>query len=81
VCAFRPCGSRESWWVEGKEEVAKYLTTEYEYLAPSPYEEVYVRLRGKPSEKGQFGHLNAYGRTFSVEDVIAIRPRLPSDCK
>ena len=76
VDGFRPCGSDESWWVtEGAE-----LRTRYRELTTRQYEEVYVELRGQVGPRGRYGHLGAYTRELSVDEVITIRPIHPGDC-
>jgi hypothetical protein len=76
VSAFSPCGSDESWWVEGGDIANRYQT-----LGVEPYERVYVRLKGEVSDVGKFGHLGVYERAFTVTKVLEIRRAEPEDCQ
>jgi hypothetical protein len=76
VDSFRPCGSEESWWVTQGDE----LRARYRALAPGPYEEVYVEVRGHAGPTGEFGHLGAYDRELAAGEVVTIRPAADRDC-
>ena len=73
--AFTPCGSDERWWTGGADLVQRYNA-----LGVEPYEEVYVRLRGKLSGIGKYGHLGTYNRQFDVTEVLEIRKKREGDC-
>lgn len=77
VSAFKPCGVDEIWWVSGPES----LYRQYNEIADTEYEEVYARLRGVKSKKGEYGHLGAYQREFTVSQVLVIRKLKPGDCQ
>ncbi len=79
---FRPCGSRASWWVQNPafEETADELERRYEDIVGHPYEQVYVRLRGEVSRKGQYGPLGSYQRVVYVNEILEIREKADSDC-
>ena len=81
VSSFRPCGLDESWWIEGSEESAVNISEQYAGITQKPYEEVFARLRGLISEKGIYGHLGAYQRSFYVTEVIIVRSKQSGDCK
>jgi hypothetical protein len=76
VDSFRPCGSAESWWVTEGDD----LRARYRALATTPYQEVYVELRGHTGSPGRYGHLGAYDRELAAGEVIAIRPAAERDC-
>lgn len=80
---FRPCRSRETWWVKGQgyEETDKELEARYHELAERPYEQIYVRIQGEISKKGQYGPLGTYQRVLYVDEVLEIRPQREDDCK
>jgi hypothetical protein len=80
--SFVPCGSNEDWWVEVKSErVADELTHRLARDGRVAYGiDAYVVWRGKPSERGQFGHVGRYDRTFEVRSVAVARPSAKNDC-
>ncbi len=80
--SFTPCGSKETWWVKSKgfSKIAEKLQESYNAIAQKPYEQVYARLRGDVSRKGQYGQLGSYQRVFYVEEVLDIRPKREGDC-
>ena len=74
---FRPCGSREKWWVLS----TKDLSQRYGKLSPKMYGSVYVRMKGTPTVMGKYGHLGAYQRQFAVQSVLEARAPRSDDCK
>lgn len=77
VEGFVPCGTEESWWVAGGEE----LRERYREVATRPYEAVYVVVRGEVGPEGRYGHLGAYPREIEVSDLVEIRPARPGECE
>ena len=79
---FRPCGSRATWWVQNPAfgETADELEQRYQEIVSQPYEQVYVRLRGEASRKGQYGPLGSYQRVVYVQEIVEIRPKQETDC-
>jgi hypothetical protein len=69
VSAFRPCGSREKWWVSDPGP----LHTAYTRLDLAPYQEIYAVVRGDTSGVGQVGHLGLYTRYLSVDSLVEAR--------
>lgn len=80
---FRPCGSRASWWVKNPDfgDAADDLEQRYQEIVTQPYEQVYVRLRGDASRKGQYGPLGSYQRVVYVEEILEIREKREDDCQ
>ena len=76
VDSFRECGSEESWWVTD----AGPLRARYQELSPAQYQSVYVELRGEAGPRGQYGHMGAYARELSVDEVLLVRAAAASDC-
>lgn len=74
--SFRPCGSRESWWLksQGFSRSVEELEQRYHEMVEHPYELIYVRVRGEVSRKGQYGPLGSYQRVLYIEEVLDIRP-------
>ncbi len=70
--SFRPCNANEAWWVQGEGDIMQGLLAQYDAVAPQPYGEVYVELRGTLSEPGTYGHLGAYTREFTVTEVVSV---------
>jgi hypothetical protein len=80
--SFRPCKSREIWWLQnqGFSNVVENLERQYNEVIERPYDQVYVRLRGEASRKGQYGPLGSYQRVIYVTEVIDVRAVSPDDC-
>ena len=81
--SFTPCGTKETWWVKNKgyTKTADNLKGDYMAIAEKPYEQVYVRVRGEVSRKGQYGRLGSYQRVLYVKEVLDIRARREGDCE
>lgn len=80
--SFSPCKSRETWWVKDKgfTKTTEKLQAQYAQIAQKPYEQVYVRLRGEVSRKGQYGPLGSYQRVVYIEEILDIHPKQEDDC-
>ena len=74
---------RATWWVQNPSfgGTADKLEGQYQELVSRPYEQVYVRIRGEASRKGQYGPLGSYQRVIYVQEILEIRPKLESDCE
>ncbi len=81
--SFRPCGSRQTWWVKGKgfTKALGELREQYNEIAQRPYDQVYMRVSGEISKKGQFGPLGSYQRVLYIEEVQEIRASREGDCE
>lgn len=81
--SFKPCGSRETWWikVKGFNRLLDDLRVQYNEVAEHPYDPVYVRISGEVSKKGQFGPLGSYQRVVYVEELLEVRTRQDNDCR
>jgi len=79
---FRPCGTRATWWVQNPAfgGTADELEQRYQEIASQPYEQVYVRIRGEASRKGQYGPLGSYQRVVYVQEILELRPKEDDDC-
>ncbi|MCJ7736309.1 MAG: hypothetical protein MUQ10_03210 [Anaerolineae bacterium] len=79
---FRPCGSRATWWVQNPslESTADELEQRYQEITSHPYEQVYVRIRGEASRKGQYGPLGSYQRVVYVQELLEVRAKQDTDC-
>ena len=74
---FYPCGTDEVWWVTPTTE----LINRYGDISTKYSERLYVKLSGKVSESGRYGHLGGGRRNFIVEGVFEIRKPTNIDCK
>jgi len=81
--SFRPCGSRETWWVKSKgfTKTLEKLKMQYKQVAERPYDPVYLSISGEVSKKGQFGPLGSYQRVIYIVEVLEIRPAKDDDCR
>lgn len=76
--AFTPCAPGERWWVSG---VSKDMSERYRAASQGQdYQAVYLRVRGRVSAAGRYGHLGAYDRELQVLEVLELRPAQASDC-
>jgi hypothetical protein len=58
---FRPCGSRETWWVGiAPAELQRGLGTR-----------AFVRVRGTVGRRGGYGHLARYPRQIIITEVVS----------
>lgn len=79
---FRPCNREEDWWVTGKKNTLGELRERYaKVVQENKGGRVYVRLRGNPSGKGDFGHLGSSDRAFDLNEVIEVRAAVEEDCQ
>jgi len=80
--SFSPCKSRETWWVKDKgySRMTDSLHTQYTEIAEKPYEQVYLRLRGEVSRKGQYGPLGSYQRVVYIEEILDMHSKTEDDC-
>jgi hypothetical protein len=80
--SFVPCGSNEDWWVEIRSgRASDELTRRLPPRGRVPMVvDAYVVWRGKPSDRGHFGHVGRYDRTFEVRSVAVARPSAKNDC-
>jgi hypothetical protein len=69
-------GYGEGWWLEAEPESGFY--EQYNALSsqvsppPGGYVTVFVRFRGRLSPPGSYGHLGAYARTVTVQEVVEL---------
>lgn len=83
VVSFTECGASENWWLVteiGSEAAAESLFTQYHQLTTEAYQPVFVRLKGTPTEKGEYGHVGAYSREFFLSEVIEVRAPASGEC-
>jgi hypothetical protein len=76
IQTFRPCGVDESWWPEGLDLYGRYKAAGAQDL-----DQVYARVRGEVSERGAYGHFNAYEREIRVTALLELRARRDDDCR
>ena len=80
--SFRPCKTRETWWVknQGFSNMVEELTDRYNAVIEIPYDQIYVRVRGDASRKGQYGPLGSYQRVLYVTEILEVRVKQEDDC-
>ena len=83
VCTFTPCDSAAAWHIDETSDSAAigHLVREYFLIREKEYDQVYVQLKGHVTPHGQYGHMNAYSRSFVVEEVILVRTHRDGDCR
>lgn len=80
---FRACNRDASWWVTGDEEARARLRERYAQVVIEKNEggKMYVRLRGDPSGKGNYGNLGGSEREFELSEVVESRAFEEGDCQ
>ncbi len=82
VSAFEPCDEAETWWVSESEGYRELFERYAEAVGPAnEYAEAYVRIRGDLTGGGEYGHLGAYDREVSVEEVLEVRALTGEGCE
>ena len=76
VESFQACDSAEDWWVVD----GAGLQEEHRQLGAEQYAPIWAVVRGRLSEPGSYGHLGAYDRELSVEEVLAVAPASGARC-
>lgn len=82
LSVFTPCGTRESWWVDGGHPVD--FSRVNALLAQGDRRvghRLFVAWRGRPSHRGSYGHMGCCEREFHVSEVLLARPARPDDCR
>jgi len=79
---FQPCLELGEHWgiTAGDRTAVDSLLSTYRSIADKDYEKVFVRLKGDPSKKGEYGHMGTNVREFKLEEIIEIRKTEPADC-
>ncbi|RMD92673.1 MAG: hypothetical protein D6813_05540 [Calditrichaeota bacterium] len=81
INSFEPCNTNERWWiVPGNKKAVDQLLEGYFTIIEQQPVRVYVRLLGRPSKKGKYGHLGEYEREFELDAVLELRPAQEKDC-
>lgn len=81
--AFHPCGSEEQWWVTADSAAWARLHEPPARVDSVGYLEAvaFVRLRGRRSPPGEYGHVGAYDRELTVTEVLEVRPPEEAECR
>jgi len=81
--AFHPCGSEEQWWVTADSGAWARLHAPPARTDSGGYLEAvaFVRLRGRRSPRGEYGHVGAYDRELRVTEVLEVRPPAEAECR
>ena len=66
VTSFQPDGSDERWWTSFSDALAKEAG---ELQAAARGSGIEVELSGELSERGAYGHMGQYARTFQVQKI------------
>jgi putative lipoprotein len=80
VRTFQPCGSRDVYWVRASNEISRRLRDEHQRMTTKPYEEVYVEVTGRLTEKAKEGFAVQYDGQIIIDDVSLIRSKKERDC-
>lgn len=80
--SLAPCHSDDRWWMSGGVvEIWKFVDTHPEIKTGAIGFDVFVRVRGKLSPQGRYGHMGAYSRQLEVQQVLDIHVPNPADCQ
>lgn len=76
--AFTPCAPGERWWVSG---LGAELSERYRAASKGQdYQPVFLRVRGRLSGTGRYGHLGGYERELEVLEILELRAAQDGDC-
>jgi len=76
--SFRPCNSRERWWVSNPGPMMQ----SYRELVEGDWGTIFVTVRVDLTTEGQWGHLGGYRRAMAVTELVDARAPSPQrdDC-
>ncbi len=76
--SFRACGSHEPWWLTGNRgPILEHLPP----IGPPSYTGAgYIRVTGRRTGQGEYGHLGSYRYELVVEDVLELSPDTVGKC-
>lgn len=84
---LEPCGSNESWWLDGDDADWAPFGSRVVAFMPGPRTTmvgdravVYVVVRGDTTPRGEYGHLGHYQRELVLRGVDTVRAWRASDC-
>lgn len=80
--AFYPCGSDEQWWLTADSASWARLHAPPARIDSGGYREAtaFVRVRGRVTGPGEFGHMGAYDRELTVTEVLEVRAPEEGSC-
>ena len=64
---FRPTGTKETWWFQGK------VPCTPDPASNRPYSLVYIEVHATLSDEGSFGHLGSYSRQITPTQFVVCR--------
>ena len=71
-----PCGADETWWVQPTSP----FWDRYVELGLPAYGNAFVRMTGRVSAPGHYGHMGLASREFAAAEVLEIRAATAQDC-
>lgn len=85
---FVECGAAERWWVR---PATRDLSRDLVYRRLRPFDDapdsvglgrgaVMVSFRGRPSTRGEYGHMGEYEREFVLTDVVSMQDTVNNGC-
>lgn len=69
--AFKPDGKKEVWWANGSPSCPGIFTLRAAGDEMHRDPPVSVRIRGKVSRKGRYGHLGFYDRELEIVETLS----------
>lgn len=80
--AFRPCGQSETLWLQAAAPLAAQLDATYLEQTGGPYEEAYLRLRGRPQASTEDClPCREHAATLQLEQLLELRAAAAGDCR
>jgi len=78
---FGVCSKEENWFVTGERAAQSELVKRWLDAVPEDTRgEAFVRLRGKPSRKGDYGPSGNSDRTFDLVEVLKVQADSAETC-
>lgn len=84
VESFKPCSSKNAYWVEGEEKTLQPLRDRTEQLREKrgkPYQPIYIEAVGRIDTKSKReGHAHNFDGLFLVRKVTRVSSVVPKGC-
>jgi len=75
---FRACGGTQAWWLT---DASGTLFSQLPPASPPDFSRsAYLRVNGRRSARGQYGHLGAYAYELTVDQVLEVASDTSGKC-
>ncbi|SQD80723.1 hypothetical protein [Moritella yayanosii] len=81
VNSFRPCRTKQDFWVIGSNDILELMAKKYSALATKPYDEVFVEITGDVESKASDGFAMDYDGQIRVTKLVLMKKKHATDCE